>query len=324
MNALAPHPAEQQHVQFHLARGLSYVVRLELVLGLLGAGILLELLLPPPAAFAGVACFLAAGILLTAAGYTNHPTLVTGGFWKTTHLDRLQQIVDLNRRSQRWDYAALDISNPLGFVTLLLAAAAVGAAGLLAEHLLPGSGFVLLTSSCAAFLLPTWFSGWRAGHTRSGLIQTIRVLQQILTDYEQAAQPGETVQASLLLQGTDTNAVPSNARLQFTWPRASPDFHGLQCQVNINDVQGRKYPYAYFVAVAKRGLDIFPVARGQGEPGRITVETQVQSDVEVIVIRAHTTKTSGYHTKPAQCRQLLELSLQIARRIADEHPQDAT
>ena len=320
MNAPTSQPAEHANLQFHLARGLPYAVRFLWVAGLLAAGILLELLLAGPGTFAGVACFLAAGLLLTAAGYTNRPRVVSGGFWKTTDLDRLRQIVDLNQRSQRWDYAAIDVSNPVGFFTLLVVAAGITAAGWFGERLRPGTGFLLVVLSGAALLLPIWFSGWRAGHTRAGLIQTIRVLQGILEAYHRQARPSETLQASLLLEGTDANAVPTNARLQFTWPQASAEFHGLQCQVNINEVQGRKYPYCYFVAVAQRGLGILPLARQLAAPARITVEPQIQADVEVIVIRGQTTRTSGYHTKPAQYRELLDFALRIARRIADERP----
>ena len=94
----------------------------------------------------------------------------------------------------------------------------------------------------------------------------------------------------------------------------------MQCQVKINQVQGNKYPYCYFVAVAKPGLGILGVAEGLAVSGRITVEPQRQGDVDVIVIRGHTTRRSGYHTKPELCVALLERALEAGRRIARHHP----
>ena len=86
--------------------------------------------------------------------------------------------------------------------------------------------------------------------------------------------------------------------------------------MNINVVQGRNYPYCYFVAVGKPPSNIFPAAEGLAVSNRITVETKHQGEVDVIVIRGHTTRNSGYHTKPAQCRELLAAALEAGRRIA--------
>ena len=133
-------------------------------------------------------------------------------------------------------------------------------------------------------------------------------------------RPDEEVELSMKLCGTDEKAAPEDVKLQIRWANASQDFYGLQGQVNINNIQGRKYPYAYFVVVAKRGLNIFPAAYGLDQTGLTTVETKMQNDVEVIVIRQYTTKTSGYHTKPVRIRQLLDQALVAARRAAEGHP----
>jgi len=303
-------------LQFHLARSLSYGWRFGVAAGLLLAGIAIELTVPPPLGFAGVAGFFGASLLLAASGYSNRPQTTSAGFWKLAPVDRLDQIVELNRRSQRWDYAVLDITNGLGVLSLGLAGGLMVVAAFVAESVQPGIGALLVGLSGSALLLPIWFSGWRSGHTRADLVQKVKVLQQVLKDYEGQRQRDETVRASLHLQGTDERAVPKDARLQITWDRVSPDFYGVQCQVNINNVQGRKYPYCYFVAVAKAGLDIFPAAEGVAVPKRITVETKHQGDVVVVVIRGHTTRQSGYHTKPAACRELLGAALEVGRRIA--------
>lgn len=323
MNSNVSTPAERGLLQFYLARGLSYGSRLRWVTGLLTLGVLFGLLGAGPVAFAGVLFFFAASLLLTAAGYTNRPKTVAGGFWKTTDPGRLQQIVELNRRSRRWDMAALDVSNPLGVVCFLLALVAVGAAGVLGRVAMPSEGFALVVACGLALLLPVWFSGWRAGHTRATLGEKVKVLQSVLEEFDQRKTSAETVQASLRLQGTDDRAAPTDARLQIAWPGASADFLGVQCQVKINEVQGNKYPYCYFVAVARPGLGIFPAAEGLAVPGRITVETQRQGDVDVIVIRGHTTKRSGYHTKPALCLELLERALEAGRRIAGRNPTES-
>jgi hypothetical protein len=46
----------------------------------------------------------------------------------------------------------------------------------------------------------------------------------------------------------------------------------------------------------------------------IILETKTQKGVDVAIIRQHTTKTSGYHTKPATSTLILRMALRVTQR----------
>jgi hypothetical protein len=47
-----------------------------------------------------------------------------------------------------------------------------------------------------------------------------------------------------------------------------------------------------------------------------TKEFKYEGEVEVMVLRQETTKTSGYHTKPAVANEILNEGLDLAERVA--------
>lgn len=311
-----PDARERDLLQFHVARSLSYQSRVGWAAALILGGVVLEVLLPFPYGFVGVAPFFGAGLLLAAGGYTNKPEVTGAGFWKTAKPAQLERILELHQRSSSWDFTALDISNLLGFLAFAAVLAASLALGALAAQLTGLWAFPLVAASAAALFFPLWFTGLRAGYSNAQLILKTKLLRELLSFYETMKQPGENAAISLKLNGPETEAVPQDLKLQITCPDAGPDFYGLQGQVNVNVVQGRKYPYCYFVVVAKRGANIESAARGLERRGEILVETKRQNDVELIIVRQHTTRTSGYHTKMKRCVELLEVALQAARRTA--------
>jgi len=96
---------------------------------------------------------------------------------------------------------------------------------------------------------------------------------------------------------------------------APASFLGVQVQVSINSVQGRSFPYAYAVIVAR------PEFGGWNRPGvleapsRIVVERKKEGDVLIAVVRQQTTKQSGYHTDLRAARRLLDFTLCELRKM---------
>ncbi len=319
MSVLLPDAQKREVLQFYFVKSLPYAIRILAATLFMVLGIVLQIMLAWPAALIGTGLFFFAGFLLAAAGYTNKPKEPPGGgIWKTVDVDRLDTILDIHSRSKSWDLAAFDVSNGLGVTLFLLVALIVGGLTLFGWRESQSWPF-LIAGSAAGLYLPLWFSGLRAGYSREPLILKVRILRDLLVDFETIQHRGEEPRASLNLAGPQTDAIPLDAKFQINFTDASPDFYGLQCQININTVQGRKYPYCYFVVVAKRGMNIFPAATGLEHLGETTVETKFQGDVEIIVIRQYTTRTSGYHTSAARCRELLHTALQAARRVAKTH-----
>ena len=140
------------------------------------------------------------------------------------------------------------------------------------------------------------------------LSQQVRALEVALAEIDSYDEPPCQVQPMFLTSGKEGDRVPLAARVFVRLPDARKDFLGVQFQVALNDVQGTKFPYLYAVIIARHsfGLDSKKV-RLNKERGRtkLTVERNRESDVDVIVIRQHTTKKSGYHTKDAAIRDIV-------------------
>lgn len=95
---------------------------------------------------------------------------------------------------------------------------------------------------------------------------------------------------------------PNDARLMVRFPGAPEDFIGIQFQISINNVKGAQYPYLYAVILAKTGFKLFEKFKDPELPNTV-MENEETDEVDVIVIRQFTTRTSGYHTDaPAQDR----------------------
>ena len=105
----------------------------------------------------------------------------------------------------------------------------------------------------------------------------------------------------------------------------------------LNRVQGTPYPYFYCVVIAKKdpaffmavdktlpvlpefkfgtpdsGISAFFNAIGLGTTPDLVFETKEEEDVNILVIRQATSKTSGYHTQEWISRGILERAITIA------------
>jgi hypothetical protein len=91
-------------------------------------------------------------------------------------------------------------------------------------------------------------------------------------------------------------------------------FLGVQGQISINSVKGRPYPYFYVVVIARPEFGLFK--KFPNAPiERCVVERKKTSEVDVMVIRQKTTKTSGYHTDERTQEYILTKALKIARML---------
>jgi hypothetical protein len=318
--SLLPNAMERDYLEFYVAKKMPYNKRMPWIAALLVCGIVLQVLLPGIFSVLGLLPLGVAAALQLAVGYSNKPRGVPDeGQWKSASPTTLAEIMQLHRRSRTWDRSALDISNPMGFFTAL-------GLGFL---VFVGFVFIMLESSrwawqaiftAALVFLPIWFSGMRTNFDNAPLIEKLRVVQDLMNHFEREHQQGEKIQPSLKQAAVGGKSMPVDIRLQIKWERAGEQFYGVQTQVNINVVQGKRYPYCYFVVVGKRGIGLKRIISGVKSPKNTTIECEVQGDVEIIVVRQSTSRTSGYHTPPRRCRELMTTVLELGRRTAQAHP----
>lgn len=115
---------------------------------------------------------------------------------------------------------------------------------------------------------------------------------------------GETVDGSF----------PNDTRLLLKFTGAPQEFIGLQGQISINSVKSRNYPYFYVVVIARPDFNLFGKYKRQ-TLDKIVVERKKTGEVDVIVIRQKTTKTSGYHTNEATQDYILKTGIEVVKDL---------
>jgi hypothetical protein len=313
-----PPPEKRDSVRFYLAKNLSYNLRVNLMLILLVVGFGLQILFMN--AVYGAFFVLAGVLLVLVKGYDSR--LRVKGFsldpnFKTVSIGKILEIEQLRKRSRKWDSDALDISNPLGFFSLIL----IGGPALLASVLLGVLAndirvTIILATDIVLFMVPLWFSGMKFILKQPNLAIRVKVILRLYEVFKTIKLEGEEFKPALMLtKGDEGESVPIDARFSIKFPNYPKGFYGLQSQINLNVVQGTSYPYFYCVLAAVPGFGLSRYKEKIKLDEKIICEYQEDSKAEVLVIRQFTTKESGYHTKDRQCKQILNVALAGGRMI---------
>jgi hypothetical protein len=316
-----PLPEQRDSVRFHFAKSLHYNARIFLTLVFLVSGFFLQLLYMSPVY--GIP-FLLVGIgLVLVKGYDSRARIKSFDLdptWKTVTIDEIQKIEDLRKRSRKWDTDALDISNPLGFFSLIffggLAFSVAVGLGLLSNDFRVSA---ILAIDTAIILIPLWFSGIRRILKQPNLAIKVKIILNLHEEFAALKKEGERFKPALMLAlGKKSETVPVDARFSVAFPNSPEGFYGLQAQINLNVVQGASYPYFYCVLAARPGFGLSPFKDNIRLAENIICEYQRNNRAEVLIIRQYTTKKSGYHTKDPKCTEILSVALQGGRVICLE------
>ncbi|BAO45643.1 hypothetical protein [Thiolapillus brandeum] len=303
-------------VVFWVLPGMNYSRRMLMAFGLILLGLLLQWY--SGEVFAGVFPLIAGNALLLVKGYDNRVEFA--GFspssqWQKVERSRLAELKDFDRKVRRWDRSFIDITNGWGIFTFVLL---VFLLMLMHVGFTESRQYRLLDAipvDMAILFLPHWFTGTRRVLRLPGLMIKSDVLSRVLREVDPESR-GDKVEVLMLLKGKDSK-LPDDIKIKIEPAHGPEGFLGLYGQVVINAVQGKSYPYFYVVLVARPGNGIRALARAFDPPEGMVVELRNQDGVEVLVIRQHTTRRSGYHTKPERVRELLEAGLQQMHGLTD-------
>ena len=311
---ILPSATDRSIVVFKVWPSLAYPTRLLAAFVLIGAGLTVQFF---PALFVWGALLIAVGNLLTlVSGYDNRVDF--GKFdpaaeWVPVERERLAELRGLDRRIRRWDMSVLDVTNPLGavifvLVTLALAAVAIFVSGLVR----------ILVLDAALLFLPHWLTGIRSVLRMPKLLVKVDLLQGLFAALDSDLRR-HRVRLLTLVGGAEVR-IPEDVKFRVD-PAGKPEaFLGLHGQVVLNEVQGRSYPYFYVVLVARRGYGLEEIHGTYRAPDGLTKEFERKDEVEVLVIRQTTTKTSGYHTDSAAAVRILREGLALAEEAVTGRP----
>lgn len=315
-------------VVFLVWKSLPYNARLFLSFGLITAGLILQFaagilfssesfsvasIISYPVQFmVGAVPILLGSLLLLVRGYDNRvdsARLDPTATWEIVERAKLLELTELERKIRKWDASALDVTNTAGLLLFLVVTAVL----IILSVFLTGMARIMAMDAML-LMLPQWITGIRRILVLPDLSVRINTLTQILAAAGDELKD-DRVDIMMLLKGKETR-IPDDVKIRVNLKGQKPDFMGLYGQVVINSVQGRSYPYFYVVLVAKKGFglkasfDVFQL------PPELVKEFGDDGEVEFIVIRQATTKTSGYDVKPETAGTIFRLGLGLARKVA--------
>ena len=319
-SAFAVLQAEQQDpvVKFTWFKQMPYRRRMLISALLLAVGIGVQIV---TLSFLYGAPFLIAVFVLTRiSGYDSnidYHHLYPDGHWESVPLEQLEEIIKMHERVKKWDRNKWEISNIVGLLTFVAVTVACAVVLFVVYSSMQESAarevVYIVGADIALLVLPQWFNGMRWVETKSDLVLKVRHLCRTLEYLQKHHEIRGKVGAQLLLHKTKEGEVPEGAKLVVTFDDGPEYFYGVQTQVVINRVQGKPHPYCYSVVIARQGYGLQQVMGGQRVEGTSLIkEFEHKGDVDVIIVRRYTTRTSGYKTGIRLSAQAMRTALKIA------------
>ena len=245
-------------------------------------------------------------------GVSIKKTAPTDMTWKEVTPDRIDQVLEHCRKIKK--FRSQNLGCFVGFIIGLLffgfflfplfSALSISFALLAAivDTLVLFSGLILSGRKSA------WMP--RALDLKAGIVKRFLESSMIKND------PGLHAMPYLEVGHTGEGDYPNDVRFLVKFKDAPDALIGLQGQISINTVKSRAYPYFYAVLIARpefRLLDRFRSLKSQLH--KITLETKKTKEVDVVVIRQTTTKTSGYHTNEKTQDYVMLNSIKLAKKL---------
>jgi hypothetical protein len=321
MATLLPDEQQQDKITFIFAKSLSYKSRIFYTVTFILLGILLQLF---ASFWLGFILVVIGSALSWIKGYKpDAKTIPDSEKWSQVTPDEFSKILSKNEQMKKWDIDAFDITNSLGGCLFIGTGALFFITFFVIEGAIGSQVAWYFAFDAIAILAPHWFTGTREYLKKDQLIIKIQLLQKVM---DALSKPSD-VQVLPMLEtndvktGSKTGQIPNDARLMLKFLNAPEYFLGVQVQISINNVQGTDYPYLYCVVLARTKNGLFTKKAKEVKSAQdnavinLAFEKQKSDDVDVLVIRQFTTKTSGYYTNPSACFKIVETAVNLTREL---------
>jgi len=157
-------------------------------------------------------------------------------------------------------------------------------------------------------------SGGRSAWMPNALDIKAEIVKNIIESHLIKSDPSLQAIPFLEMGRVGKDTFPNDARVLIKFKDAPEEFIGLQGQISINTVKGRSFPYFYAVIIARPGFELFEKFKSlKSDLDTLTVEQKKTEEVDVIVLRQTTTKTSGYHTDEKTQEYILKEGVKAAK-----------
>jgi len=178
---------------------------------------------------------------------------------------------------------------------------------------LPFPFIAALINAVILFLGIAW-SGRKSAWMPPGLDIKAEIIKRILNAPVIKNDPTLQTIPYLEIAKADEGVLPNDTRMLIKYKDAPDEFIGLQAQLSINYVQSKAYPYFYVVLIAKPEFNLLEKFKGKALD-KCVIEHKKTEEVDVVVIRQQTTKTSGYYTDTAVQDYILSNGIELAKGL---------
>ncbi len=233
--------------------------------------------------------------------------------WKPTNRQQIEDIIKMDKKLRRWDRSGYEVSSTWG-VILFIVVIIVGFCfiGNVNDDNMSffGGDFLIL-------FIPHFLTGFKKFDKIS---RTLFYTKHCLKAADIAAEINKDIKIeflTLLIENNKTKALyPKEVKLKMTLDGSPESFLGCYGQISINSVKGTDYPYFYTVIVFK------PEFKLNQKFNNITLQNKgmlkeytVEKDVQVLVLRQVTTRTTGYFTTNKAVRGILAQTFETYRQL---------
>lgn len=309
MKSLFLSKSERGIIVFHIWKSLKYEIRIVLSLGLIAGGFVWQT--HTFSVFPGLFLVIGGVLFLLTKGYNNKVDF--GKFradsdWEKTDRNKLNEIVELQRKMKKWDRDAIDITNNIGCITLFLVIISLVVVLYLVSvnyNLFYSLNIFLLNT--LVIVLPFWVTGVRKITKMPALVNKISLFENLILTFTENLK-SHKLEYYVMLAGKEKK-MPKDVKIKINVKDQPDNFLGVYGQVSINTVSGVDYRYFYMVIVTYKTFGLEKHVKKIELPKNIIKEYKVQNDVEIVVIRQYTTRTSGYQTKPDMIRSIFNATM---------------
>jgi hypothetical protein len=274
----------------------------------------------------GTGATAAAGLALLVVGHlplwVRTQTTAPGGatpqhedVWAPVEDDWLERVEALERQGERWDTTPWDISNALGFLSLLGVLLLVTVIALTAGTAFGPDALFRLAVAAALLFVPLWVNGMRTTWNPSELRKKGQALAVARATLSEVGGKDFDLVPLLALREGRRGHYPVDARLMARPAHEDASgFLGVQVQVSMNNVQGTDYPYLYAVILGKDALH-FPAGPSRAHERGVSLvfEDGKSASVRYRVVRQHADRSGGWHTQPDDIRAIVATAVEKAR-----------
>jgi len=322
LTPLFPTAAEAASLRFLLPIG-DLRLRLIAAGGLFVLGLAAWCLGSGPVALAGLALILAGHVPLWVRTQTTAPGGATPqheDVWAPVEDDWLKRVETLEQRGARWDTTPWDVSNGVGFLSLVGVLLLLAVVALLLGTVSGSDALFRLAAAAPLLFVPLWLNGMRTTWNPSELRKKGEALAVARAAIAEAAGKDFDLVPLLALREGRRGHYPVDARLMARPAREDASgFLGVQVQVAMNNVQGTDYPYLYAVILGKDDFR-FPLGpdRTREKGLSLVFENGRSEGVVYRVVRQHADTKGGWHTEPEHIRAIVATALEKAREAWHE------